>query len=91
MPFQPCPARPHRRLDAGDAAAFLRRSPGAATVCRPVRSRLIARTDARAVEGVDAAIGRRSAYGRAGADMLLVEAPATLEEAERFATPPSLG
>lgn len=36
---------------------------------------LIARTDARAVEGLDAAIVRGRAYAEAGADMLFVEAP----------------
>ena len=47
---------------------------------------LIARTDARAVEGLDAAIERASAYGDAGADLLFVEAPATLQEVERVAS-----
>jgi 2-methylisocitrate lyase-like PEP mutase family enzyme len=46
---------------------------------------LIARTDARAVEGIDAAIARARAYGEAGADVLFVEAPATGEEVEQVA------
>lgn len=46
---------------------------------------IIARTDARAVEGIDAAIARARAYGEVGADMLFVEAPATVEEVERVA------
>jgi 2-methylisocitrate lyase-like PEP mutase family enzyme len=46
---------------------------------------LIARTDARAVEGIDAAIARARAYGEAGADVLFVEAPATVEEVEQVA------
>jgi 2-methylisocitrate lyase-like PEP mutase family enzyme len=36
---------------------------------------IIARTDAIAVEGIDAALRRIEAYGNAGADMLFVEAP----------------
>jgi 2-methylisocitrate lyase-like PEP mutase family enzyme len=41
---------------------------------------LIARTDAVAVDGVEAAIVRANAYARAGADMIFVEAPRTLAE-----------
>jgi methylisocitrate lyase len=41
---------------------------------------LIARTDARAVEGLDGAIARARAYAAAGADVLFVEAPQTLDE-----------
>ena len=41
---------------------------------------LIARTDAAAVEGVDAAVARARAYADAGADLLFVEAP-TSEDA----------
>ncbi len=41
---------------------------------------VIARTDARAVEGFDAAIERAAAYQAAGADLLFVEAPASVEE-----------
>jgi 2-methylisocitrate lyase-like PEP mutase family enzyme len=41
---------------------------------------LIARTDARAVEGLDAAIARARRYREAGADVLFVEAPRTREE-----------
>jgi 2-methylisocitrate lyase-like PEP mutase family enzyme len=49
---------------------------------------VIARTDARAVEGFEAAIGRMNAYLEAGADVGFVEAPQTVEEMERI--PPSL-
>jgi methylisocitrate lyase len=42
---------------------------------------IIARTDARSVEGVDAAIERASVYARAGADMIFPEA---LEGADEF-------
>ena len=41
---------------------------------------IIARTDARAVEGLAAAIERAQAYVEAGADVTFVEAPATVEE-----------
>ncbi len=47
---------------------------------------LIARTDALALEGVDAAIDRARRYADAGADMLWVEAPTTEGEIERIAT-----
>lgn len=41
---------------------------------------IIARTDAIAVEGFDAAMARARAYHEAGADILFVEAPRTLED-----------
>lgn len=41
---------------------------------------IIGRTDAIAVEGFDAALDRAEAYLEAGADMLFVEAPQTLEQ-----------
>src|SRR5262249_6854602 len=46
---------------------------------------LIARTDAIAVEGFDAAIDRACAYMAAGADMAFVEAPTTEEEIAEIA------
>ena len=46
---------------------------------------IIARTDARAVEGLDAAISRANLYKKAGADVLFVEAPETLGEIEAVA------
>jgi 2-methylisocitrate lyase-like PEP mutase family enzyme len=46
---------------------------------------IIARTDARAVEGLDAALDRAAAYRAAGADVLFVEAP--VSEAELAAIP----
>ncbi|MFW5918364.1 MAG: isocitrate lyase/PEP mutase family protein [Haloferacaceae archaeon] len=45
---------------------------------------IVARTDARAVEGVDAAIERANAYADAGADVIFPEAPQTREEMARF-------
>ena len=41
---------------------------------------VVARTDAIAVEGIDAAIERAARYVEAGADVLFVEAPRSLEE-----------
>ena len=46
---------------------------------------LIARTDARAVVGLEEAIARGNAYTEAGADVVFVEAPQSLEEIERIA------
>lgn len=46
---------------------------------------LIARTDARAVAGLDEALRRGEAYLEAGADVLFVEAPQSIEELERVA------
>jgi len=45
---------------------------------------IIARTDARAIEGLDAAIERAVAYQEAGADMTFVEAPQSFDELERI-------
>jgi methylisocitrate lyase len=44
---------------------------------------IMARTDARAVEGLSAAIERAELYREAGADLLFVEAPETVEELRR--------
>lgn len=41
---------------------------------------IIARTDAIAVEGLDAALDRAESYAEAGADILFVEAPGSVEE-----------
>jgi methylisocitrate lyase len=46
---------------------------------------IIARTDARAVFGIDEAIARAHAYVEAGADMIFVEAPETEEEIRKIA------
>ncbi len=45
---------------------------------------VIARTDARAVEGFDGAIERAARYIEAGADITFVEAPESLEEIEKI-------
>lgn len=45
---------------------------------------VIARTDAAAVDGLDAAIARAAAYAQAGADLTFVEAPVSLEALRRI-------
>jgi 2-methylisocitrate lyase-like PEP mutase family enzyme len=45
---------------------------------------ILARTDARAVEGFDAAVERMNAYREAGADLLFIEAPRSEEELRRI-------
>src|SRR2546421_3001377 len=45
---------------------------------------IIARTDARAIEGIDAAIARAQAYAEAGADITFVEAPLDIAEMRRI-------
>ena len=46
---------------------------------------IIARTDANAVLGLDAALERAQAYKEAGADVIFVEAPRNLDEIKRIA------
>jgi 2,3-dimethylmalate lyase len=57
------------------AAQSARREPGFV---------LIARTDARAVEGIDGAIARAQKYGAAGADVCFIEAPQSMDELRRI-------
>lgn len=47
---------------------------------------IIARTDARAMEGLDAALDRAEAYRDAGADLLFIEAPQSVDEIEAVAS-----
>jgi 2-methylisocitrate lyase-like PEP mutase family enzyme len=60
-----------------EAAVAARRSPGFL---------IIARTDARAPEGLEAAIERARAYRAAGADVLFIEAPQSVAEIETIAS-----
>src|SRR5712691_1541401 len=46
---------------------------------------IFARTDARAVEGLDSAMERANRYGELGADVCFVEAPRSREELQRIA------
>ncbi len=45
---------------------------------------IIARSDARAVEGIDGAIDRANRYAEAGADVCFIEAPQSRQELERI-------
>ncbi|HKI32974.1 MAG TPA: isocitrate lyase/PEP mutase family protein [Gemmataceae bacterium] len=45
---------------------------------------IVARTDARAVEGIEGAIDRANRYGAAGADVCFIEAPQSRAELERI-------
>lgn len=47
---------------------------------------VIARTDARTSEGIEAAIDRANAYLAAGADVIFVESPETLDEVKQLAS-----
>lgn len=49
---------------------------------------IIARTDARAVEGMSAALDRAAAMAEAGADILFVEAPESIDEIRRIGALP---
>ncbi len=67
-------------IDADVMAAKLR---AAAAARRGTDLFIIARTDARAVHGLDEALRRAEIYLKAGADGLFVEAPQSIEELER--------
>ena len=71
-----------RVIPADDAAAKIR----VAVDARPSRDFLIvARTDARYAEGIDSALRRAEGFLKAGADILFVESPESLEEMRRVA------
>lgn len=71
-----------RVISADDAVAKIR----VAVDARPSRDFLIvARTDARYAEGMDAALRRAERFLEAGADVLFVESPESLEELRRVA------
>lgn len=70
-------------IPAGEMVAKLE----AATAARTDPDLLvIARTDAAAVEGIDAAIERAQRYADAGADLLFVEAPASADDVRKVAS-----
>lgn len=46
---------------------------------------ILARTDARATHGIEEAIKRVNEYGKAGADFVIIDAPATVEELKMIA------
>jgi 2-methylisocitrate lyase-like PEP mutase family enzyme len=68
-----------------DAATFEQMLAAVLDVRRDEGMLVVARTDARAPLGLDAAIDRANRYARAGADIIFVEAPRSLEEIERIA------
>ena len=75
-------------VDRAEAVARIR----AAVAARdrtPTRPLILARTDARAIHGMEEAIARVRAFAEAGADLLFLEAPATEAEMRAFtrATP----
>ncbi len=57
----------------------------AADARRDQSMQIIARTDARAIEGIERALERANAYIAAGADVTFVEAPTSLDELARIA------
>jgi 2-methylisocitrate lyase-like PEP mutase family enzyme len=69
-------------IDADSFAQILR---AAVEARRDPNTVLIARTDARAPHGIEAAITRANAYAEAGADVIFVEAPQSVEEIEQIA------
>ncbi len=67
-----------KRLDTVDA--MVAKIAAAAAARRDPDFVIVARTDALAVEGFDAAIERAARFREAGADVLFVEAPVTVEQ-----------
>jgi 2-methylisocitrate lyase-like PEP mutase family enzyme len=70
-----------RLVAAGDMQAKIKAAVDART---DADLQIIARTDALAVEGLQAALDRAASYAQAGADVTFVEAPRTRPEIERI-------
>lgn len=68
-----------------DTSEMVEKLIAAKEAAAPFGTVVIARTDAIAVEGFDAALARSTAYAAAGADMIFVEAPTSIEQIERIA------
>lgn len=77
-----CGHTPGRRVV--ERAEAVRRIEVAAAARRSDDFLIVARTDARAALGLEEAIARARDFARAGADVLFVEAPASVEEFERI-------
>jgi len=77
-----CGHRPGKELV--DATEMSDRIKSAVDARTDDRFAIMARTDAHAVEGQQAALDRASAYVEAGADMIFAEALTTLEEFKQF-------
>jgi 2-methylisocitrate lyase-like PEP mutase family enzyme len=71
--------------DVIDADAFALTLRAAVNARRDPDTVIIARTDARAALGIDEAIRRANRYAQAGADVIFVEAPQSIEEVEQIA------
>ncbi|MCQ4160201.1 isocitrate lyase/phosphoenolpyruvate mutase family protein [Roseomonas sp. GC11] len=69
-------------ISAGEMAGKIK---AAVDARHDVSTLVIARTDAVAVEGMDAALDRARLYAEAGADILFVEAPRSSEQLSRIA------
>lgn len=70
--------------DVVPVADMLKRLAAAVSARRDENFVICARTDARAIEGLDAAIDRARAYADAGADLIFTEALRDLGEFEKF-------
>jgi 2-methylisocitrate lyase-like PEP mutase family enzyme len=68
-----------------DAATFVQTLTAALDARSDEGMLVVARTDARAPLGLDAAIERANQYAEAGADIIFVEAPQGIDEIERIA------
>jgi 2-methylisocitrate lyase-like PEP mutase family enzyme len=68
-----------------DASAFLSTLAATLDARSDADMLVVARTDARAPLGLDAAIERANQYARGGADVIFVEAPQGVDEIERIA------
>ncbi|MGB3389693.1 MAG: isocitrate lyase/PEP mutase family protein [Pseudaminobacter sp.] len=78
-----CGHTPDRRVIAiADAAAKIR---VAAETRNSKDFLIVARTDARTAHGLGEALRRGEAYAKAGADILFIESPETVEEMEKIA------
>jgi methylisocitrate lyase len=77
-----CGHRPGKAVvEAGEMVERVRAAVGAR---RDPSFVIVARTDARAVEGLDAAVQRALRYAEAGADVIFAEAPESAEELRTF-------
>lgn len=68
-----------------DVSEMVEKLIAAKEAAKPFDTLIIARTDAIAVEGFEAALARSIRYAEAGADMIFVEAPETVEQIEKIA------
>lgn len=79
-----CGHRPNKQLVSADE--MVDRIKAAVDARSDPQFVIMARTDALAVEGLNAALERSGRYREAGADMLFAEAVSTLEDYRRFTT-----